>query len=67
MSFTFRELKDRLKEVEAEKAYYESLVLSFLDGCTPEEGNSLTHVIFAQWGRRRLQERNSTPALLRGN
>ncbi len=67
MSTTFRELKDRLKEVEAERNYYESLVLSFLDGTTPEEGNSLTHVIFAQWGRKRLQELRGTPALLRGN
>lgn len=46
--------------------YYKSLVGSFSTGEVPQEGCSLQHFIFAQWGRKRLESIQGVPALLRG-
>lgn len=62
---SFAALKQRVRDAEAERDYYKSLVGAFMEGRAPSEGNSLQHMIFAQWGRRRQAEMAKTPALLR--
>lgn len=61
-------LKDRLLEAEARAALAESLVEAFKTGDVPDGGN-FDHVIMAQWGRKRLAERekNQVAALLRSD
>lgn len=59
-------LKERLAQVTAERDYLASLVEAFREGRPPRTGASLQHFIFARWGRKRLEEQQATPALLRG-
>lgn len=64
-----KSLKQRVLEAEEERDYYRSLCEAFLLGQVQGKG-SLQHHIFAQWGRKRLEEaeRNSQlAALLRKN
>lgn len=63
---TFSALKQQLREAELERDYYKSLVGAFANGMPPEEGACLQHFIFAQWGRKRLEELKGVPTLLRG-
>jgi hypothetical protein len=58
------QLKERVQEAEAERDYYRSLVEAFDTGEVDPHYSSLKHMIFAQWGRKRLEERKSKPALL---
>lgn len=58
------DLKSRLVAAEAERDYLASLVGSFLTGEVPRQA-SLQHFIFAQWGRKRLEEQKGLAALLR--
>jgi hypothetical protein len=53
----------QLKALEKELIYLRSLVLCFETGELPHN-SSLTHAIYAQWGRRRLEEKKKKPALL---
>lgn len=59
-------LKERVLEAETRAALAESLVEAFMSGVAPEGGN-FDHIIMAQWGRKRLAERqsNKTAVLLR--
>lgn len=57
-------LKQRLKEAEAERDYYMSLVGAFFTGEVPKQA-ALQHFILAKWGRRRLEEQKELPALLK--
>lgn len=59
-------LKERVLKAEAERDYYESLVDSFFSGNVPD-GANFNHFIMAQWGRKRLVEKNKVPALCGGN
>ena len=64
---SFAALKQQLREAEEQLAFYKGLVGSFSTGELPDEGPiSLQHHIFAQWGRRRLDEQRGVPMLLRG-
>lgn len=58
------ELKQRVLQAEAERDHYISLVDSFFSGELPENP-SLRHMLMAQWGRKRLEQMRTTPALLR--
>lgn len=59
------QLKERVLEAENRAAYFESLVDAFFSGETPD-GANLNHFILAQWGRKRLDEKqNQVAALLR--
>lgn len=57
-------LKEKLVAARAERDYYASLVEAFLTGEVPSRA-SLQHFIFAQWGRKRLEEQRTVPALLK--
>ncbi len=57
-------LKQRLKEAEAERDYYKSLVGAFFTGEVPAQA-ALQHFIIAKWGRMRLEEQRNLPALLK--
>lgn len=61
------QLKERVQAAEAERDYYKSLVEAFEEGAVPEGHGSLKHMLFAQWGRKRLAEKKSQPALLQQN
>jgi hypothetical protein len=61
------ELKQRALQAEEERDYYASLVEAFNTGEVPEGYGSLQHVIMSQWGRRRLEEKKKTAALLNNN
>lgn len=61
------QLKERVQEAEAERDYYRSLVEAFFNGYVDDGQTSLNHMILAQWGRRRLAEKKSQPALLHNN
>ncbi len=58
-------LKQRVVDAEAKVAYLNSLVESFFTGDVPDTGASLTHMLLAKWGRKRLEELRQQPALLR--
>lgn len=60
------DLKERIVAAEAEAEYYKSLVDSFFSG-VPTDGGNFNHIIMAQWGRKRLEEkgRQQVAALLR--
>jgi hypothetical protein len=60
------ELKERVLTAEAERDYYMSLVDSFFSGAVPD-GANFNHFIMAQWGRKRLEQKNRVPALCGGN
>lgn len=60
------ELKQRVTEAEAENTHLKSLLDSFFSGDVPDSA-SLTHMVLAKWGRKRLEEMGRTPALLRSN
>lgn len=64
---SYATLKLKLRETEVERDYYKSLVGAFMEGQAPTTGNSLQHMIFAQWGRKRIAEMAKTPTLLRGS
>jgi hypothetical protein len=49
------ELKERVVEAEAEAEHYRSLVQAFFSG--DPMGRGIDHIIMAQWGRRRLAEK----------
>lgn len=59
-------LQQQLSDTQAQLDYYRSLVGAFSTGQVPSEGVSLQHFIFAKWGRKRLEELQHVPALLRG-
>lgn len=61
---TQAKLKLLLKEAEAERDYYKSLVGAFFTGEVPEQA-ALQHFIIAKWGRKRLEEQKNLPALLK--
>lgn len=65
-SVSCAQLRQKLRDAEAERDYYLGLVGAFRDGQVPDVGASLQHFIFAQWGRKRLAELKGVPALLRG-
>lgn len=56
-------LKERVLLAEARAERAESLLDAFFTGNVPA-GASLNHIILAQWGRKRLDARVKTPALL---
>lgn len=56
-------LKQRILELQAENNYLRSLCESFDTGNVPQ-GASLKHLIYAKWGRVRLEDKKKTPALL---
>lgn len=58
------DLKRRLQEAEAEAEHFRSLVEAFFTG--DPMGRGVDHIIMAQWGRRRLAEKqaNKTAVLL---
>lgn len=59
------QLKERVLAAEERADYYESLVDAFFSGETPD-GANLNHFILAQWGRKRLDEKQiQVAALLR--
>lgn len=58
------ELKQRVVNAEAEVEHLKGLLDSFFSGDVPDHA-SLTHMVLAKWGRRRLEEIGRTPALLR--
>lgn len=60
------DLKARLKALTEERDYYASLVAAFLAGEHQGRG-SLLHFIMAKWGRKRLEEIGSIPAILRSD
>ncbi len=55
-------LKERVLAAEAERDYLASLVDAFFTGSVPD-GANFNHFILAQWGRKRLAEKNKVPAL----
>lgn len=57
-------LKSRALRAEAERDFLQSLIDSFFTGDVPESA-SLEHLILAKWGRKRIEEQRSQPALLR--
>lgn len=59
------DLKQRVLDAENEVAYLSSLLESFFTGDVPDVGASLTHMLLARWGRKRLEELSKQPALLR--
>lgn len=56
-------LKERLREAEARAAFMESLLDTFFTGDIPASP-SLQHFVLAKWGRKRLDEMKTQPALL---
>lgn len=64
MSDSVVNMKTRLLQAEAEAAHFRSMVESFFTG--DPQGRGLDHIIMAQWGRRRLEEKeqNRVAALL---
>lgn len=54
-------LKQRALNAELERDYYRSLLETFFDGEVPE----FASLVLAKWGRKRLEEQRSQPALLR--
>lgn len=60
------ELKQRVTQAEAENNHLKSLLDSFFTGDVPEHA-SLSHMVLATWGRKRLDELAKQPALLRSN
>lgn len=61
------DLKQRLVAAEADRDYYMALVQSFFSG-EPRISNNLDAAIIAQWGRRRIEqkEQNKLAVLLGG-
>lgn len=57
MSSNVEVLKERITVAEAEREYYASLVDAFFTGEAPSGGN-FNHFIMAQWGRKRLEQKN---------
>lgn len=51
------QLKERVMEAEARAEHLQSLVNAFFTGQAPEDGG-FEGVLLAQWGRRRLAEKN---------
>ena len=49
-------LKERVLEAEARANFAQSLVDAFFTGQAPE-GANFDHIIMAQWGRKRLEEK----------
>lgn len=64
MSDNIAELKERLLQAEAEAEHYRSMAESFFTG--DPQGRGIDHIIMAQWGRKRLAEKqaNKTAVLL---
>lgn len=58
-------LKQRVLDAERSAAHLSSLLDSFFTGDVPDTGASLTHMLLAKWGRKRLEELRQQPALLR--
>ena len=63
MSDAVLELKERVVQAESERNYYKSLVDAFFEGKSPQGGN-FNHIIMAQWGRKRLDEKKKQVAAL---
>lgn len=55
--------KQRVIEAETQRDHLQSLVDAFFTGEVPALG-TFDHHILAKWGRRRLEERTKTAALL---
>lgn len=64
MSEAIAELKARLMQAEAEAEHFRSMAESFFTG--DPQGRGIDHIIMAQWGRKRLaeKEKNRVAALL---
>ena len=63
MSKAIAQLKSRVLEAEAYAQQLESMLNSFWTGDVPS-GATLDHMVLAKWGRKRLEEKAKTPALL---
>lgn len=59
------DLKQRVLQAESEVVFLRSLLESFFTGDVPDTSASLTHMLLAKWGRKRLEELSKQPALLR--
>lgn len=57
-------LKLRALDAEAERDYLRSLLDTFLTGNIPDNAG-IEHLRMASWGRKRLEELNRQPVLLR--
>jgi hypothetical protein len=57
------ELKTRVLEAEARVAYLEACLECFWTGDIPDKA-SFEQMILASWGRKRLEEKRKTAALL---
>lgn len=57
------QLKERVLDAEARADYAESLVNAFFSG-EPPDGANFQHIILAQWGRKRLAEKEKQVAAL---
>jgi len=62
---SIEELKERVMTAEAALEHATSLLNSFFSGEVPE-GANLNHFILAQWGRKRLEEKEKQVAVLLG-
>lgn len=62
-----QKLAEQLDDALIQLAYYKGLVGAFYEGVAPIEGASLQHHIFAKYGRKRLEDLQQTPALLRSD
>lgn len=64
MSDNITDLKERVTLAEAEAEHFRSLVEAFFTG--NPNGRGIDHIIMAQWGRKRLEQKqqNRTAALL---
>lgn len=56
-------LKQRLRDAEAQNEFMRSLLDTFFTGDVPAQP-SLQHLVLARWGRKRLEELKTQPALL---
>lgn len=64
MSASVARLKQRVIDAEQQAEHYKSLLDTFFTGDIPDNA-TFDHLIIAKWGRKRLEEQKSQPALLR--
>lgn len=60
---SYREACLLLDKQEEEIEKYKSYLTSFYTGNIPENGD-LIHLVLSKWGRKRLDEMNTTPKIL---
>lgn len=63
MSKAIAQLKQRVLDAESYAQQLESMLNSFWTGDVPSNA-TLDHMVLAKWGRKRLEEKVKTPALL---